>query len=200
LQGDADGSALVDEADMNLVNAALGARPSVAHWNADADLDRDDRISVRDRVIVARADGNAIIDSPTAGSVFDANADGIVSARDALVIINRLGRQNASGEVSSLGSDVQVDRFDVNRDGRVSAVDALQVINRLAERTNLLQTSPEGEANAELHEQSVPVEQSIPQAVDSIAVKAVWQADSIDDDLLRLLADDQARTGIGANP
>ena len=51
LQGDADGSALVDQADMQMVNTALGARPTFPHWNVDADLDRDDRVSVRDRVI-----------------------------------------------------------------------------------------------------------------------------------------------------
>ena len=93
-----------------------------------------------------------------------------------------------------INDDVQFDRFDVNRDGGVSAVDALQVINQLARSSKLLQTSPVGEAESEM------VERSIRKVVDAAAVNTGWQTDSIDDDLLRLLADDQARTEIGKKP
>ncbi len=176
---------------MDLVNAALGASPSLPNWNANADLDRDDRISVRDRVIVARANDNAIIDSPTAGSAFDANADGMVSARDALVIINHLGRQSATGETPLADAPSEFDRLDVNRDGRVSALDALRVINRLAENTKLLQTSPAGEAEVDSSGLSHL------QTIDTIITGAQPQHDRIDDELLRLLADDQFRIGPG---
>jgi hypothetical protein len=61
LAGDASGDAKVDAADMTVVNAALGATPTSTTWNPNADLDRDGRVTVRDRVVVARAEGRAIV-------------------------------------------------------------------------------------------------------------------------------------------
>lgn len=64
----------------------------------------------------------------------DVNRDGIVSARDALNVINALGRLgNAEGESSSPSSDRANE--DVNADGQVSALDALIVINSLGRQT-----------------------------------------------------------------
>ena len=59
----------------------------------------------------------------------DVNNDDAVTALDALTIVNRLNRSEASGEeVGSLS-----DRYwDVNDDGHASAVDALMVINQLS--------------------------------------------------------------------
>ena len=65
----------------------------------------------------------------------DVNADGRVSAIDALLVINFLNRNLTGGEtsvrVSTIGT-APPDYLDVNGDGGVSASDALFVINRLA--------------------------------------------------------------------
>ena len=53
----------------------------------------------------------------------DVNADGTVSARDALAVINRLNLPDLVDDAISL--------LDVDGDGDVSAIDALRVINRL---------------------------------------------------------------------
>lgn len=62
---------------------------------------------------------------------FDANQDGVVSALDALIIINQLGLPKAAGTNSSdfINSSVSLD---ANGDGVVSARDALAVINYLS--------------------------------------------------------------------
>ena len=149
LAGDVDGDLNVDPADMSIINSALGSRPGGDKWNPDADLDRDNWISVRDRVIAARANGNRIIppSEPTAAnaakaiasaSPFDTNFDGDVSASDALVIINHLGKMARHGEQLSLDDHDQsfAALYDVNRDGHVSALDALQIINQLQRHTS----------------------------------------------------------------
>ena len=60
---------------------------------------------------------------------FDVNSDGLVTALDALRVINVLNRFDAEGEqgISALRS-----KTDINGDGRTSAVDALMIINFLA--------------------------------------------------------------------
>ncbi len=75
----------------------------------------------------------------------DVNNDGIVSAMDALVIINQLARHTvAEGES---GSSVANSYFmDVNGDTKVTALDALQVINYLSRQNNVL---PGGEDDDE---------------------------------------------------
>ncbi|EMI43934.1 peroxidase family protein [Rhodopirellula sp. SWK7] len=64
----------------------------------------------------------------------DVNEDGIVSAVDALTIINQINTQTAEGQ-SIDGGGLQARgrgrMTDVNNDGRDSALDALMVINRL---------------------------------------------------------------------
>ncbi|QDT04001.1 peroxidase [Rubripirellula lacrimiformis] len=64
----------------------------------------------------------------------DVNEDGIVSAMDALTVINQMNRQSASDVVDG-GGRQQRDSgrmTDVNNDGRDSALDALMIINRLS--------------------------------------------------------------------
>jgi hypothetical protein len=68
----------VDQADLDLVDAALGARPGWPHWNPNADLDRDGRVTVLDRILVHRALGNEIVPPATgdlAGLAAAAEAD-----------------------------------------------------------------------------------------------------------------------------
>ncbi len=60
----------------------------------------------------------------------DVNNDGIVSAVDALTVVNEMNRQRDNGGVN--GSVNQRGMMpDVNNDGRHTAIDALMVINRL---------------------------------------------------------------------
>lgn len=60
----------------------------------------------------------------------DVTGDLRVTARDALVVINLLGRLSLAGGDSDLIEDL-IATFDVNQDGRVSALDALTIINHL---------------------------------------------------------------------
>jgi len=60
---------------------------------------------------------------------FDVDGSGFVSAVDALMVINELNRQSASGEPNDLKGVSKL--TDVNGDGHVSAVDALAIINYL---------------------------------------------------------------------
>jgi hypothetical protein len=60
----------------------------------------------------------------------DVNDDGLVSAIDALLVINQLGRQSeAEGEFASTANRKF---YDVSGDGRTTSLDALIVINTLA--------------------------------------------------------------------
>ena len=119
LEGDADGNMVVNSGDMDLVNAALGAIPSSANWNANADLDRDDRITVRDRLLVARATGHEIVPpiviGPAAATFLagDFNLNGIVDAADYVV-----WRKNVGRTVSALRSE-----GDATGDGAVDSAD-----------------------------------------------------------------------------
>lgn len=61
---------------------------------------------------------------------YDVNADGTVSALDALVIINALGREDTY-EAARCDAPLL---YDVNASGTVSALDALEVINALGRR------------------------------------------------------------------
>lgn len=84
----------------------------------------------------------------------DVNNSGSVTASDALVIINELGRRAYSVRPSGLLDDPATAEpfpnlyFDQNGDGNVTALDALRVINRLA------QVSREGES---IEREQVPV-------------------------------------------
>ncbi|MCM2371981.1 Ig-like domain-containing protein [Aporhodopirellula aestuarii] len=140
----------------------------------------------------------------------DVNGDNLVTAIDALIVINEMSRREASGETAS--SSDRIYYHDVNGDGYVTAVDALQVINQL----NTL-TSPSGEAIA-----PAPVQQPVTQTDETTdrvivdlssdakvisesgsddtsvqspvqsAAESTSGSDGDDDDLLSLLADDIA--------
>ncbi len=119
LAGDADGNMVVDSADMDVVNAALGSTPTSATWNANADLDRDGRVTVRDRTIVARADG-AAIELPAAPVMpaaialpGDFNGDGRVDAADYTVWRVNLGVNDTQSPVAGdADGDLDVDDAD----------------------------------------------------------------------------------------
>ncbi|EMI52004.1 hypothetical protein RSSM_06569 [Rhodopirellula sallentina SM41] len=137
----------------------------------------------------------------------DVNGDNLVTAIDALIVINEMSRREASGEIAA--SSDRTYYYDVNGDGYVTAVDALQVINELNATTG-----PSGEAIA-----PAPAEQSSAEGepTDTVITDLTSEAkviggsqededvvaspadspsssddDSDDDDLLSLLADDIA--------
>ena len=119
LDGDADGNMVVNSGDMNLVNASLGSIPSSANWNVNADLDRDDRITVRDRLLVARATGHEIVPPMVPGAAAatflaaDFNLNGLVDAADYVE-----WRKNVWRTVSALRSE-----GDATGDGAVDSAD-----------------------------------------------------------------------------
>lgn len=197
LLGDADGSGVVDDDDMSVILESLGRNSSMDTWDANPDLDRDGRISVRDRIAVARSNGRQVtypVIEPVAPAItasasaeyspFDTNQDGNVSALDALMVINHLGRRTIVAESDSLTNiESLIPRgYDVNGDGIVSALDALQIINQLNRQSNSsrLASSPSPESTAQLA---------------SVAADPVFDStpDDKDDDLLDVLADDQLR-------
>lgn len=78
--------------------------------------------------------------NPLADRAQDVNADGVISAIDALRVINFLARNLGNGgaitvPVAQIGAPPP-DYYDVNGDGLVSATDALQVVNQLARINN----------------------------------------------------------------
>lgn len=76
-------------------------------------------------VVKARAWQNAI-------SRFDVNADGLITARDALTVINRLNTVGPGPlDPTPNAPDIPQPFYDVNGDGNLTALDALNVINRL---------------------------------------------------------------------
>jgi Ca2+-binding RTX toxin-like protein len=104
----------------------------------------------------------------------DTTVDGVVSARDALVVINALGR----GDFNQTSSPLRVVaslggfRLDASQDGKISSLDALRVINGLAVQDPVLE-EPESTSWAVAADQ------------------AIAGMDDDDDDLLALLAFDQ---------
>ncbi|TWT93056.1 dockerin type I domain-containing protein [Neorhodopirellula pilleata] len=73
----------------------------------------------------------------------DVNADGSVTARDALEVINELNAAEVGGELSDLPVPPRVaailDRLDVDGNGRLTSVDALRIINRInSDRVDLV--------------------------------------------------------------
>ena len=118
LEGDANGDRAVNSIDMNLINAALGAVPTSTTWNANADLDRDGRVTVRDRLIVARNDGHEIVPPAapapaTIGVPGDFNGNGVVDAADYVIWRKNLGATRLVGPVpGDANSDLHVDGAD----------------------------------------------------------------------------------------
>jgi hypothetical protein len=121
LAGDVNGDRIVSDADMQLVIEALGSTPATENWNPNADLDRDGAVTVRDRLIVFRADGNEII-PPGGSSQFitlpelpgDFNQDGLVSGGDFLAWQRGFG----------ITGGAMIDQGDANGDLNVDGQDS----------------------------------------------------------------------------
>ncbi len=113
----------------------------------------------------------------------DTNMDGVVTARDALVVINALGRGdfNQSGSplrvVASLGGF----RLDASGDGTISALDALRVINVIAQQSLLA----EGERASSASSPAI-----LAAAADSVFA----ELDDDEEEMLQLLALDALAT------
>jgi Ca2+-binding RTX toxin-like protein len=111
----------------------------------------------------------------------DTNVDGKVSALDALVVINALGRGDLSSGANPLRmvSALNGYRLDANADGDITALDALRVINGLANSDS---------AGQSVRSDDNPTSLNWATAADSVA----GMIDDEEDDLMRLLAQDQA--------
>ncbi|MCA9140059.1 MAG: tandem-95 repeat protein [Planctomycetales bacterium] len=83
-------------------------------------------------VVATPAPASQSIPPVTTNVVGDVNGDGLLSTRDALMIINDLG-SGGSRDVASRSAEDLV--LDVNGDGQISASDALYVINRLSRKS-----------------------------------------------------------------
>ncbi len=111
----------------------------------------------------------------------DTNVDGKVSALDALVVINALARGdlNASSSPNRVVASLNGYRLDASGDGLITALDALRVINGLAD------SDSEGQSvRSDGHQP--------PLAWATAADTFAGTVDDDDDDLLSLLAQDQA--------
>lgn len=98
----------------------------------------------------------------------DVNNDGAVSSIDALLVINRIGRQ-ASGIEGEAGSLLSSTFYtDVNGDRETSAIDALQVINYLA-RNRARALAVEGESLVPISQQLAPVASSSDESAASLS-------------------------------
>ncbi|MEL6108399.1 MAG: dockerin type I domain-containing protein [Planctomycetota bacterium] len=191
LSGDADGNGVVDIADMSVVLASLGRTEGMDDFDPNADLDRDGRVTVRDRIVVARAFGNHI-SFPASFSTssgesgknlstdrFDINKDGKLTVVDALTVINAIARQAAVRGSESQSSHPDVaEALDVNGDGRLSPIDALHVINQLSSNSG------------------APQQQSVADGEQTMYSLVDFDSRTLDepddqDELVRLLADDQ---------
>ena len=97
-------------------------------------IDTTGRIS--STVSVTLTLNESLYQNPLSELSADVNADGSITALDALRIINFLGRRAASQvPVAEIGAPPP-DFYDVNGDGKVSALDALNVVNRLRDINN----------------------------------------------------------------
>jgi hypothetical protein len=102
----------------------------------------------------------------------DVNADGYITAIDALRIVNFLGRRGASEvAVSEIGASAP-DFLDVNGNGYVSALDALIVINKL----RVINDGESGEQLEDVQSDAAPVN-----AVTTSVVSSSSVGQSVDD-------------------
>ncbi len=109
----------------------------------------------------------------------DVNHDGRVTVLDALAIINQLSRMLTSDNERVVGSvDQALSDYDANGDGKVSALDALLVINHISITNQEAESMLDG---------VIPSRDPVTPAPES------W----LDDDLIRLLADDNIIAGLG---
>ncbi|WP_203546973.1 Ig-like domain-containing protein [Roseiconus lacunae] len=193
LAGDADGNGFVGPTDMAVVLGSLGATPSSSKWNENMDLDRDGRITVRDRVLVARALNRGITPAGSASipsdrlTPFDVTVDGEISPLDALAVINQIARSE-SGVMSDRESTIdRTGVYDVNRDGQVSPVDALFVINQLARMSAADNDSNLGSAAANDHREATAMFDLLKTLPSTEQV-----GDDLEDEILTILANDSA--------
>ncbi len=113
----------------------------------------------------------------------DVTGDGIVSALDALTVVNHLAQDGAAS--AGEGESPLLYTFpDVNSDDRVTALDALLVINALHRES----AGTSGSANLAEGESTTLAEVAVPKAPASLRTD-----DSSEPDWLELLADDVAR-------
>ena len=92
--------------------------------------------------------GRSRYQNPIPGFNFDVTANGVISALDALRIINFLSRQRTNSVPVSSLTTAPPDFFDVNGSGTVTPLDALLVINEISRRNRSLLGSGEGESQA----------------------------------------------------
>ncbi|TWU06030.1 tandem-95 repeat protein [Stieleria varia] len=114
----------------------------------------------------------------------DVNADGFITALDALRIINLLGREGSRNVPVSTLTTPPPDFYDTNGNGFVSAQDALDVINELAKRNG--QGGREGEqVTASLLMATTTAIASPSNAfVPARNVESIFEQDSPDDELI----------------
>jgi hypothetical protein len=131
---------------------------------------------VRQRLVSETLEIQVITSTPWQNAILseDVNANGEVTALDALTVINRLN----SGEPDELTTpndpNELIGRFyDVSGDGRVSALDALKVINYLNRETS------EGEPVATFS--NVPTVQSTQLSIANQTRQESWPAEAADD-------------------
>ncbi len=147
---DADGDPItVDLASIvgpNLGTLEVNADGTFVYTNTTGNVNDQDSFSYRildnsglasDQVTVTLTLNQSRYQNPLTNLSTDVNADGVVSAIDALRIINFLSRALVGSTatfvpVSAIGTPPP-DYYDTSGDGRVSALDALLVINRLSQ-------------------------------------------------------------------
>ena len=66
----------------------------------------------------------------------DVSGDGVITTRDALIVINAINRNRSQNQADPEPADN--DRLDVNQDRRITALDALQIINHINTQTKPL--------------------------------------------------------------
>jgi hypothetical protein len=120
-----------------------------------------------------------VIRLPSPRDPLDVNRDGAVTVLDALAIINQINRMLANDNESVSGSvDQTLSDYDANGDGKVSALDALLVINHIS------MTNQEAES-------------TVDSAIPSFEAVTPTPKSTLDEDLIRVLADDNFIAGLG---
>ena len=77
----------------------------------------------------------------------DVSGDGVITSRDALIVINAVNLKGGEGE--AIDDATSNSRLDVNDDGRITALDALSIINHINTQSDPLSASEVDSAFAE---------------------------------------------------
>ncbi len=178
--GSAGLAALADNGGPTLTHALLPGSPAINNGN-NAGLTVDQRGVARPQGLLA---DSGAFESSLSGAVTpvalrgDVDNNGSITARDALMVINAMGRTSSSKEGELVDeADGSSSKLDVNGDGRVTALDALMIINAL-DRSQVAPDSGSGVA---------PETQTESSAIDSVLEQ---RRRVIDDLLLEQLAID----------